>query len=352
MSHKFIDTIKSDVKYCINCSCLSYRNIPTKGILFKNFNIIKIDPLILKYRPISLKLKLSSISHINYIAHRKIGLLKIYEISKKFDLAKVIIFKSIGLMDKIFLDNENEFFVEHLEKIALTCILLSFQFNNYNISEKNTQTYINNSIINRINKSKNRIFECYKYIKSELRDLIYWQSFCLNLLCFNLNEFTAYDYINLFFHLGIVFSKENIDIYNIYKRCLNMLEIVINNDKICKYNQYVVALSLIYINFNNEKAFSKSIFKYIYGVDFNKKKYKFCSIEIKEMINGFYNNIYCNHILINKRFINSIYKTNIFKNFEIISLYQKNVNSEMNNILEFNIPNYLKNTIDMFNGKF
>ena len=82
MSHEFKDSIKPDVKYCVNCGCLSYKNIPSKTISFSlsNDNIFKMDTLTLKYKPISLKINLTSIHHTNYIAHRKIGLSKIYEI--------------------------------------------------------------------------------------------------------------------------------------------------------------------------------------------------------------------------------------------------------------------------------
>ena len=130
MSHEFKDSIKSEVKYCTNCGCLSYKNIPSKSISLSDFNILRMDPLIQKYRPLSLKINPFSIYHFNYIAHRKIGLLKIYEVSKRFGLVNVIKFKAIGLMDKLYLNDDNQIMVQYIEKIALTCILLSFQFNN------------------------------------------------------------------------------------------------------------------------------------------------------------------------------------------------------------------------------
>ena len=324
MSHEFKDSIKSEVKYCIYCGCLSYKNIPSKTILLTDFNILKMDPLILKYRPISLKINQSSINHLNYIAHRKLGLLKIYEICKRFELVNVIKNKAIGLMDKLYLNDENEIMMEYIEKIALTCILLSFQFNNYffdnnscNIFETDFEQNKNNSIVNKLNKHKNRIFECYEYIKHEIKDLMFWQMFCLKNLCFNLCEYTAFDYINLFFLLGIVFTKEKFEINNYYNKCLNLLEIIINNNKICNYNQYVVALSIIYININNVKNFDQNIFKYIYRVDFSKKKYKLCIKEIYEMISEFYNLKY-NIFIVNSHIINIDVKPNNIKKVEKI----------------------------------
>ena len=52
MSHEFKNSIKSEVKYCVNCGCLSYKNIPAKNINLADSNTMKLDPLILKYRSI------------------------------------------------------------------------------------------------------------------------------------------------------------------------------------------------------------------------------------------------------------------------------------------------------------
>ena len=339
MSHEFKDSIKSGIKYCVHCGCLSYKNVPSKTISITNYNIFKMDPLILKYRPISLKINPTSIYHANYIAHRKIGLLKIYEISKKFDLIKTITFKAIGLMDKIYLNDENDIPIEYIEKISLICILLSFQFNNYfirkNNKESNFERNKNNSIINGLHIHKNLILECYQFIKAEIKELKYWQILCLKNLCFNLCEYTAFDYINLFFKLGIIFTEENVEIYNYYNKCINMLEIIINNNKICNYSQYVVALSVIYLNINREKNFSPSIFKYIYGVDFSKKKYLFCINDIKGMINELYH-LYFNKYIINNRIINSGFKPTYFPIIKIIFQNNKSVNFGLKKLFQFN----------------
>ena len=315
MSHIFKNSIKPDVKFCICCGCLSYKNITSQNISGTDRNILETDPLALKYRPISLKLNLSSIYHINYIAHRKFGLLKIYEISKKYDLEQIITFKAIGLMDKIYLNHEKEISIENIEKISLMCILLSFQFNNYEFSSPKDEKNNNQFIMNRKNNYQNQIYECYRYIKTKLKNFKYLQIFCLKCLDYNLDEYSALDYINLFFHLGIIFTKENININNKYKNCINILEIAINNNKICKYSQYIVALSIININFSNEKYFNESIFKYIYGVDFSKKKYRYCSKEINNIINEFYSLNFVIYVF-NNRFINSDFKSHYLHNLD------------------------------------
>ena len=149
---------------------------------------------------------------------------------------------------------------------------------------------------------------------------MYWQIFCLKNLCFDLCEYTSFDYINLFFKLGIIFTKENVEIFNYYNKCINLLEIIINNNKICNYNQYVVALSIIKINFNFEKFFNQNIFKYIYGIDFSRKKYRFCIKEINEMIINYYH-LNLNIFVVNNKIINSGDKPNNLLLFENLRPY-------------------------------
>ena len=70
MSHKFLPSIKKDISYCIHCGCLSYKNIPSKNSNIIN-NIIKLDPLAIRYKPISLNIDFSLTSHIIYIKSRQ-----------------------------------------------------------------------------------------------------------------------------------------------------------------------------------------------------------------------------------------------------------------------------------------
>ena len=199
-------------------------------------------------------------------------------------------------MDQIYLNNLNTP-IEYIETIAVLCLLLSIEFNycchNSNkksLNQNKIQNYsIDFSYINNKLYSVNNIKNMHKYLMEKIDNLMYWEIFCLKKLDYNLGKYSAFDYINLFFGLGIVFSKKNIDIINIYDSCVNLLEILINQYKICKYNQYIIAMSIIYIKFNNNIYFDKRIFKYIYGVDFSKQKYKSCINEIINIVNDLYN---------------------------------------------------------------
>lgn len=353
MSHNFVPSIKQRVNYCSHCGCLSYNNISSKGTICKSSNqyIIGFDPLIVKYKPISLKIDFSFESHNNYINNRKKGLLKIFFLSNKFNLSQMIKYKAIGLMDQIYLNNQ-DVPIENIETIASICTLLTIEFNdccsNSKINKLNSQNYypFNNSLVNIKNMPKNYLKSLYQYIKNETKNIMYWQTYCLQKIDYNLGKYSAYDYLNLFFNLGIVFTNEQVNFLNIYESCFNILEQLIINGQICKYNQYVIAMSLIYIQFNRTNYFDKNAFKYIYGVDFSKKKYKLCinelSIVIKDLLlvktsnNSFNKNICTNKninyylMLHNKNEDSNDLKNNNFS-AKTINIVNNNSNINSNN---------------------
>jgi len=296
MSHNFLPSIKKGVKYCSCCGCLSYNNIPSKEMICKNRNqyFIGFDPLIVKYKPFSLQIDFSLLSHRKYINNREKGVLKIYYLSKKFNLSQMIKYKAIGVMDQIYLNNK-DIPIEDIETIASICILIIIEFNDCcsnskitNLNSQDNYPLYNNSLVNIKNLYKNNFKSLLQYIKNETKNIRYWQIYCLKKLDYNLGKYSAYDYLNLFFNLGIVFTDEKTNFLNIYESCFNILEQLIINSNTCKYNQYVVAMSLIYIQFINTNYFDKNTFKYIYGVDFSKKKYKLCINDLSIIIKNFY----------------------------------------------------------------
>lgn len=345
MSHNFLPSAKKEVSYCTICGCLSYKNIPSRNFLPQNSNykLLQIDPLKIKYKPISLNFDSSLITHQNYIDNRKKGLSKIYSLSQNFFLEKTIVYQSIGIMDQIYLNNTN-ISTEYIEIIASICILLSLEFNDCcskpNKANPNCKNSFNNS-----NEYPyvNNIKGLYQFLIKTIKNIRYWQTFCLKGLNYNLGKYSAFDYINLFFALGIVFTNEHIEIKNKYLSCLNIINIITNQHFICKYNQYIIALSTIYINFINNKYFDKKVFKYIYGVDFSKKKYKVCVNEINNMINSL-NTFNYQPFFINTPYINNdnnaydlnkiinLIKNKIINNDEIIKKYlnnEDNINREL-----------------------
>ena len=343
MSHYFLPSIKKGVNYCSYCGCLSYNNIPSKETKCKcnSQYFIGFDPLLVKYKPISLQIDFSLLSHRSYINNRKKGLLKIYFLSNKFNLSEMIKYKAIGSMDQIYLNNK-DIPIEYIETISSICILLSTEFNDCcsysKINKSNFQNCYpinNNSNVNIKNVDLNNLKSLHQYIKNETKNLMYWQTYCLKKLDYNLGKYSAYDYLNLFLNLGIVFTNEKIDFLNITESCFNLLELIITKSNICKYNQYLIAMSLIYIQFINTNYFDKNAFKYIYGVDFSKKKYKLVINELSMMIKNSFNDKPCinediNYYLIqsNKYKVNIDYKNNNLPDGNIyIVNNSKNINS-------------------------
>ena len=358
MSHNFLPSIKKGVSYCKKCGCLSYKNIPSKNILSHNNNAIKIimDPLILKYRPISLDIDFSLLSHNNYIGYRKKGLSKIYFLCNNFNLGSIIMYKAIGLMDQIFLNNK-DIYIENIEIIASICILISYQFNeccskpnkielnslyikNIDSSCKHNLEFINNNNYYYVNSIKG----LHQYLKDKIKNIVYWQIFCLKKLNYNLDKYSAFDYINLFFGLGILFTDEQIDIISEYKYCIFISSILINQYNICKYNQYVIAMSIIYIAIKDNKYFDQNIFKYIYGVDFSKQKYNYCINELNKIINYSFHLNYYDNFLISNQYINS------FVNYFNYNNINNRINNNKNN--NFSKNNNCKNINEVNNSFF
>lgn len=351
MSHNFIPSIKKGVRYCSYCGCLSYKNIPSKkSHISKNQGIMNIDPLILKYKPISLKIDFSLISHKNYMNNRNKGLSKIIFLSYNFKLDRMIKYKAIGLMDQIYLNNE-DISIENIEAIASTSVILSLEYNDCYINSNKIMlpAYFdnpkNNPNINNINNNSfyiNNKKALYQYIRNEIKSIIYWQTYCLKKIDYNLCKYTSFDYINLFFALGIIFTKNEVDIINMYEGCFSILDIIISNQYYCKYNQYIVAMSIIYLIFKNSEYFNTKVFKYIYGVDFSKEKYKLCINDINSFLTNLYKrefnntfsniniNINENNYYFNNYFVNNN-NNNYFSDEKTNNDFQLNPKSDINN---------------------
>jgi hypothetical protein len=120
----------------------------------------------------------------------------------------------------------------------------------------------------------------------------YWEVLCLKYLNYDLGRYSTYDYLILFFKLGIFFCEENINIIDRLKFCINILDLIIYDKKFCDFSQYTFAMSIIKVVFENDNFFDKKIFKYIYGVGLSKNKYIECSNLIKTILNVYINNEY------------------------------------------------------------
>jgi hypothetical protein len=159
-------------------------------------------------------------------------------------------------------------------------------------------------------------------------------------LDYNLGKYTSFDYINLFSQLGIIFTKKEVDTINMLERCFNILDTIIGNQYFCKYSQYIVAMSVIYIIFKSNNYFNLKVFKYIYGVDFSKEKYKLCINAIYSLVTNLYKIKFKNNSFSNMN-VNNIENNYYLKNYNVniqnYFLYEKiNNDFQLNPKLDIN----------------
>ena len=371
--HIFISSTKKDISYCKLCSKLSYKGISSPELSLKTSHNFDIDPLKLKFKPFSVIANYNLPNHIKYLESKQIGISKIKYLVNTFGLKSIVLYKSINFMNQIFL--EKEIPIENIENIASLCVLIATEFNDccmHTVAEdyinkneydilyyshsnkdqiKNNQN--NNDLIEeeRI-KHKTNLIGLFNYIRKTINNYKYLELICLKYLNYDLGKYSAYDYIILFFELGIFFSKENIDIYELLKTCINILDFITSDKRSCDYNQYTLAMSIIKVTLENNVFFDKSVFKYIYGVDLSKKKYINCSNMIKNILQNLPCSIdnskklfYDNQLNINQQLLISIY----------LKYFRNKSNSNNNNIEENNnnqTNNFILNNVNIQNNYF
>jgi hypothetical protein len=367
-SHIFAPSVKKDIYYCKICCKLSYKDNYCQELPFNSSYKYDIDPLTFKFKPVSIVANYKCENHIKYLESKKIGITKIKNLVHNFGLKSMIFYKAINFMNQIFL--ENQIAIENIENIASLCVLLITVFHECclpSISEelmtKNEnnifyQSHIKNvSFCNDVNKRNNELVReesirhktnirgLFHYIIKNVNNYKYWEVFCLKKINYDLGKYSSYDYLILFFELGICFCKEKINNLEILKYSVNILYLVTNDIRACEYSQYTLAMSIIKIAFENNVFFDKNVFKYIYGVDLSKKKYLNCSNMIITILNVSNNKI---NNLIN-------FENNNDPIYQILYILNKNKNkgsnnNESNNLI--NIISYIINNNIIINNNF
>ena len=360
-SHIFIPSTKKDICYCKACNKLSYKGITSQDFSFNFFKRFDIEPLKLKFKPITVVANYKSLEHIKYLESKHIGINRIKYLVQNFGFNLMVFHKSIIFMNQIFL--ENEILIDNIENIASLCVLLVTQFNECCLPSlfdffitKNERdvfffSYVNNKKNNELSKEKkiehkSNLCGLLKYIKKYVNNYKYWEIFCLKKLNYDLGRYSAYDYLILFFELGICFCREKINIIELLKYSVSILYLITNDIRSCEYSQYTLAMSIIKIAFENNVFFDKNVFKYIYGVDLSKKKYLNCSNMIISILNVSYNRI---ENLLNCDNINN------YLIYQVLSIHDKNNNKGNNNNENNNLTNiisYIINNNIIINNNF
>ena len=347
-SHIFMPSKKKDLCYCKICYKLSYKGKICQSLPFNDENRFGLDPLTLKFKPIISISNYKLPENIKYLEYKNKGISKIKYLINNFGLKSMIYFKSISFMNQIFL--ENDISLDYIDNIASICVLLATKYNECCIPSKYEEE---------LNENEKEIFyhllnnnEQGKKYKSNLRGLIsfiknnvdnykYWEILCLKYLNYDLGRYSAYDYLILFFQLGIFFCEKEINVIDKLKKCINVLDLIIYDKKYCDFSQYTFALSIIKVFFENDNLFDTKIIKYIYGVDLSKIKYIKCSNLIKNIINQSIKNENT------KTYFNMLYNILYFNQLNIKyfpKIKENNVNNEEEKNNQTNLAK-LKNTI-------
>ena len=286
--HDFKKTQKKEISYCTKCGNLSYKNIPSLSIQFNSKYLFEFDPFLLKFKYSKKIIDFSNNSINKYLNFRNIGINQIKILSNLFSFSKISYYKAIHYLDQIYINNPS-ISIDLIEKISSVCLLLSVQFNeccsqNSNIDIK---TFI-------------------QFLLSKITNLNEIEILCLKNLDYNLEIYSSYDYLNLFFSHGLIFPNENkiieqnedSNIINLYLKCVNILDIIIEDYNCLGYTQYIIAVSIIGMVLTQSKLFSIETFKYVYGINLLKEKYRKCQNVLKSIyINNYF---FCHEYYSNK----------------------------------------------------
>ena len=346
-SHIFLPSSKKDVYYCKICNKLSYKDILCQNLsICHNYNRFNLDPLKLKFKPISYNYDDKVQNKIKYLEFKYKGISKIEFLTKNFGLKSMIFYKSICFMNKIFL--ENEISLDNIDNVASLCVLLVTEFNEgcipsvfeESLTQEESDVLYHKILKNNINKINNgnkirhklNLYGLFSYIKKNVNNFKFWELLCLKYLNYDLEKYSVYDYLILFFKLGIFFCEKEINIIEKLNYCLKILDLIVINKNSCCFNEYTFAMSIIKLAMGNDYFFDKKIFKYIYGVDLSKKKYINCSNFIKSILNISINNES------SKLFLNNINNSLNFNQLNLPQIYYlRNILSQQNNNLFFGI---------------
>ena len=291
----------------------------------------------MKFKPIVLVSDYSLPNHLKYLVYKNKAFLKIRFLVNTFGLKSMIFYKSICFMNQIFL--ENDISKEWIDSICSLCVLLVTEYNECvipSILEENL-TKNENDILYHYNKNykegekhKSNLRGLFGYIKKHVNNYKYTEVLCIKYLKYDLERYSAYDYLILFFKLGIFFCEEKLNIIDRLKYCINILDLIIYDNHFCYFSQYTFAMSIIKLALESDNFFDQKIFKYIYGVDLSKSKYIKCSNIIKNILNNAINNYYAKNYfnILNNFFY--LYQINSQKEF-INKINEKNENQYINN---------------------
>ena len=99
----------------------------------------------------------------------------------------------------------------------------------------------------------NRFCKMIKDIIVSQSEILNMEIKCLQIINYNMINYSTYDWIKTFNKVGIIFNTKtnNINIEHIYEKQKYILKRIINSDILYRYNSFHISLSIIHINIDN-----------------------------------------------------------------------------------------------------
>lgn len=252
-SHNLNQVNQSIQTYCGNCGSLSLNNISlSKPIEF--YGKIEINPFELfktsitqeqeKKAQVTSTLAVSAHPHHLHINKRVAGIRNIKYIGNVLNLSHSIIFKAILYMDQIYIKSNIP--IGLIIEISSVCILLAIKYNEC--------------------PPKSGLRSLTKFLKSSF-DFHTIEILCLQYLDYDLNQFSALDYLLDMFYMGITSNKNSQEVFNFYQSCISCIYNFVEDVRYLDFFPSEIAFAVIQFKCKRHLTFSIKEFINFYDVD-------------------------------------------------------------------------------------
>ena len=258
-----------------------------------------------------------------YYKNRRDIILHIKKLCNKYNTSKNCFYLTMALIEEFFINNDEK----HISKYQMDLIINSIFILAYKFFEKDSDYFIS------YKSFKTYFYKEKKHVKE--KNLRIAEVQCLQILEYNLNKFTIFNFLELVLSSGIILEKEVLNfniISKIYNECFKLLDFCFEeNDLMIEYPISQIVFSIVYLVrkqnnliYNIEKNFKK-----IYNIEL--KKYLNC---IKYISSIYYKNENFSTNLNNKFIIFEDIKKDIFINDKKIDNDKNNTkNNDFKNVL-------------------
>ena len=218
-----------------------------------------------------------------YVKNRDIFIFYLKQFCNKLNYSERVFYHCLYLLDSYLIQIlKKEISKRTIILITLGFFLISSKFIEIDIFEPNI----------------NQFCKIEKDIVISQKEILNMEIKCLQLIDYNILNYSTYDWLEILNKVGIIFNTQtiNLKIEQIYEKQKYLLKRIINYDLLYKYNSFQLALSIINITLDNFFSINKinkdlfelflSIFNYKYSF------YEKCYNDIKNHIFNYnkYNN--------------------------------------------------------------